>query len=54
MTPEGEFALEGLASMTSCAYLYTCPFWISVELYLRERNKSTSRVEFFQGRMKLR
>jgi len=39
MTPGGKFTLGGgLASTTGCAYLYTCPFWISVRLYLRGRS----------------
>ena len=33
--------------MTSCAYLYTCPFWISVELYLRGRSMSIKQSGVF-------
>jgi len=28
-------ALEDLASTTSCAHLYTCLFWVSIEFNLR-------------------
>jgi len=39
MTPERKFTLGGgLASTAGCAHLYTCPFWISVRLYLRGRS----------------
>jgi len=31
-----EVALEGLVSMISCAYLYTCPFWVPIGFNLRE------------------
>jgi len=33
--------------MTSCAYLYTCLFWISVGLYLREKSKSDKQSGVF-------
>jgi len=29
---------RGLASTAGCAHLYTCPFWISVRLYLRGKS----------------
>jgi len=32
------YSRGGLASKTGCAHLYTCPFWISVRLYLRGRS----------------
>jgi len=35
MTLGGEFTLGGLASTTSCAHLYTCPFWFPIGFYLR-------------------
>jgi len=37
----------GLASTTSCAHLYTCPFWISVRLYLRGRSNSNKQSGVF-------
>jgi len=37
----------GLASTTSCAHLYTCPFWISARLYLRGRSKSDKQSGVF-------
>jgi len=33
--------------MTSCAHLYTCPFWISVGLYLRGRSTSIKQSGVF-------
>jgi len=41
------YSRESLASTASCAHLYTCPFWISVRLYLRERSKSDKQSEVF-------
>ena len=41
------YSRGGLASTTSCAYLYTCPFWISVRLYLRGRSKSDKQSRVF-------
>jgi len=41
------YSRGGLASTTSCAHLYTCPFWISVRLYLRERSKSNKQSGVF-------
>ena len=48
MTPGEEFTLGGsLALTTSCAHLYTCPFWISVRLYLRGKSKSDKQSGVF-------
>ena len=41
------YSRGGLVSTTSCAYLYTCPFWISVRLYLRGRSKSDKQSGVF-------
>jgi len=41
------YSKGGLASTTSCAHLYTCPFWISVRLYLRGRSKSNKQSGVF-------
>jgi len=41
------YSRRGLASTTSCAHLYTCPFWISVKLYLRGRSKSDKQSGVF-------
>jgi len=41
------YSRGGLVSTTSCAHLYTCPFWISVRLYLRGRSKSDKQSGVF-------
>jgi len=36
-----------LASTTSCAHLYTCPFWVLVRLYSRGKSKSDKQSRVF-------
>jgi len=38
------YSRGGLASTTSCAHLYTCPFWISVSLRGRSKSDKQSGV----------